>query len=297
MARPTRTTRPPMTLATRRTIGTASTCRSTPGRAGAWCVQGGTSTGRGVNDTCDMYDGTVRAADGAHARDGCGTRSSPRASLTVSAPATLTEPWLTSVRGLGSYTVPKVDVLVSAIFRSQANAQPGADRGHERRVADRNLSHDRRAVPGRNGTTAGYRVGHAGRGPPAAGSGVRRPHQRRWTCASRRSCGSARRERTWAWTCTTCSTQHADDVRDGVRPGDERGAMDAAHGGAAAAVHAVQRAVRLLIVAGVRGIGESPSASARMANAEAVSDAIDLALAGQSRSGRIRVRDSASGRC
>jgi hypothetical protein len=36
-----------------------------------------------------------------------------------------TEPWLTSVRGLGSYTVPKVDVMVSAIFRSQANAQPG----------------------------------------------------------------------------------------------------------------------------------------------------------------------------
>jgi len=36
------------------------------------------------------------------------------------------EPWLTSVRGLGSYTVPKVDVMVSAIFRSQANAQPGA---------------------------------------------------------------------------------------------------------------------------------------------------------------------------
>jgi len=37
-----------------------------------------------------------------------------------------TEPFLTSVRGLGSYTVPKVDVLVSAIFRSQANAQPAA---------------------------------------------------------------------------------------------------------------------------------------------------------------------------
>ncbi len=37
------------------------------------------------------------------------------------------EPWLTSVRGLGSYTVPKVDVLVSAIFRSQANAQPGTN--------------------------------------------------------------------------------------------------------------------------------------------------------------------------
>jgi hypothetical protein len=36
------------------------------------------------------------------------------------------EPWLTSVRGLAAYTVPKVDVQVSGIFRSQANAQPGA---------------------------------------------------------------------------------------------------------------------------------------------------------------------------
>jgi hypothetical protein len=33
------------------------------------------------------------------------------------------------MRGLASYTVPKVDVLVSGIFRSQANSQPGADPG------------------------------------------------------------------------------------------------------------------------------------------------------------------------
>ena len=38
-----------------------------------------------------------------------------------------TEPWLTTFRGLASYTIPKVDVLVSAIVRSQANVQPGAD--------------------------------------------------------------------------------------------------------------------------------------------------------------------------
>jgi hypothetical protein len=37
------------------------------------------------------------------------------------------EPWLTSLRGLASYTVPKIDVLVSAIIRSQANVQPGGD--------------------------------------------------------------------------------------------------------------------------------------------------------------------------
>jgi hypothetical protein len=37
------------------------------------------------------------------------------------------EPWLTTFRGLGTYTVPKVDVLVSAIVRMQPNAQPGGD--------------------------------------------------------------------------------------------------------------------------------------------------------------------------
>jgi hypothetical protein len=40
-----------------------------------------------------------------------------------------TEPFQTSLRGLAAYTVPKVDVLVSGIFRSQANAQPGAGVG------------------------------------------------------------------------------------------------------------------------------------------------------------------------
>ena len=86
----------------------------------------------------------------------------------------LPEPWLTSVRGLGSYTVPKVDVLVSAIFRSQANAQPGmvnvATNGAPRTATYRMTA---AAVPGRNGTTAGYRAGHPGRGPPAAGPGIR----------------------------------------------------------------------------------------------------------------------------
>jgi hypothetical protein len=33
------------------------------------------------------------------------------------------------VRGLASYTVPKIDVLFSAILRSQANVQPGGDVG------------------------------------------------------------------------------------------------------------------------------------------------------------------------
>ena len=36
------------------------------------------------------------------------------------------EPWLTTFRGLVSYTIPKIDVLISSSFRSQANVQPDA---------------------------------------------------------------------------------------------------------------------------------------------------------------------------
>jgi hypothetical protein len=60
-------------------------------------VQGGTSTGRGVRDTCD----TVVNIDSPDPR-GCH----------------VAEPWMTAVRGLVAYTVPRVDVLVSAQFRS-----------------------------------------------------------------------------------------------------------------------------------------------------------------------------------
>ena len=39
-------------------------------------------------------------------------------------------------RGLANYMVPKIDVLVSGILRSQANTSAGAeDRGHQRRLA------------------------------------------------------------------------------------------------------------------------------------------------------------------
>ena len=48
-------------------------------------VQGGTSTGRGVNDTCDIAERTVRAGDDPYAS---GRRPAPRASLTVRPAAT-----------------------------------------------------------------------------------------------------------------------------------------------------------------------------------------------------------------
>jgi hypothetical protein len=85
-------------------------------------VQGGTSTGRGISDNCAVLIGRF------------GRPMTP-STATVAASGVIdgqpacsaTEPWITSLRGLASYTIPKVDVLVSAIVRSQANVQPGGD--------------------------------------------------------------------------------------------------------------------------------------------------------------------------
>jgi hypothetical protein len=75
-------------------------------------LQAGTSTGRGVQDTCALFAalpqlllvfGTNQRLESCH----------------------VTEPWLTTVRGLAAYTIPKVDVLVSASVRSVPNASLG----------------------------------------------------------------------------------------------------------------------------------------------------------------------------
>ena len=81
--------------------------------------QGGTSTGRGANDTCEVLIGRY------------GRPMAPGSSAVINGqPAcSATEPWQTTLRGLASYTVPKIDVLVSAILRSQPNVQPGGDVG------------------------------------------------------------------------------------------------------------------------------------------------------------------------
>jgi hypothetical protein len=75
-------------------------------------LQGGTSSGRGVQDTCETEIGrfgrSQRTVDGQPA-------------------CSANEPWLTQLRGLATYTVPKADVLISAIFRSSPNATAGGD--------------------------------------------------------------------------------------------------------------------------------------------------------------------------
>ena len=76
--------------------------------------QGGTSTGRGVRDVCDI----TAALPELWVTPGSGFTNWQESACAV------TERWLTSFRGLVAYTVPKIDVLVSGVVRSQANAQP-----------------------------------------------------------------------------------------------------------------------------------------------------------------------------
>ena len=78
-------------------------------------VQAGSSTGRGVRDYCDVASKLPELYT---------TAFSILVNQQVNQCAT-TEDWLTSLRGLASYTIPKVDVLVSGTFRSTPGVAPG----------------------------------------------------------------------------------------------------------------------------------------------------------------------------
>jgi hypothetical protein len=67
----------------------------------------GTQTGRRVDDRCHVVTHYNNAVAGTPAGP------NPRNCRDI-------DPWETTVRGLGSYTIPKIDVLVSATVRSQA---------------------------------------------------------------------------------------------------------------------------------------------------------------------------------
>jgi hypothetical protein len=82
-------------------------------RYGSLTLQFGTTTGRGVRNTCALWEARPQLA-GNNRLDSCD----------------VTEPWLTTVRGLASYQVPKINVLVSTTIRSnRTNAGENASSG------------------------------------------------------------------------------------------------------------------------------------------------------------------------
>jgi hypothetical protein len=82
-------------------------------------LQGGTSTGRGVLDNCEvaaLIPERFNAALTAAGQNPLTTATQPASSCDVA------EKVQTQLRGNATYTIPGVDVLVSGIFRSQPNA-------------------------------------------------------------------------------------------------------------------------------------------------------------------------------
>jgi hypothetical protein len=90
-------------------------------------LQAGTSTGRGVQDTCALANALPETLVLLGVNQ-------PLASCHVD------EPWATLFRGLAAYTVPKIDVLVSANIRSVPNANIGMGSNSATNGASRNAT-------------------------------------------------------------------------------------------------------------------------------------------------------------
>src|SRR5215470_5409682 len=84
-------------------------------------VQGGFSTGRTVTDNCEIVAKVPEALLNATALGVANTSWLPVQDCHLASPA------LTQFRGLGSYTIPKVDVRVSATFQSKPGVQLAAN--------------------------------------------------------------------------------------------------------------------------------------------------------------------------
>jgi hypothetical protein len=80
---------------------------------GGLTLQGGTSTGQNVADNCDIRNNLPELSAGI----GAGLVGS---NVSMTSPyCHVAYGWLTQLRGLGSYVIPKIDAQVSAVFQSK----------------------------------------------------------------------------------------------------------------------------------------------------------------------------------
>jgi hypothetical protein len=84
--------------------------------------EGGTSTGRGVTDNCAVAAQVPEMLQTALTNSSLNLLTNPWQPTSA---CRVEEKWLTQFRGLASYTIPKADVLVSAIVQLKPNASTG----------------------------------------------------------------------------------------------------------------------------------------------------------------------------
>ena len=84
--------------------------------------EGGTSTGRGVTDYCAVAAQVPEMLQTALTNSSLNLFTNPWQPTTA---CRVEEKWLTQFRGLANYTIPKADVLVSAVVQLKPNASTG----------------------------------------------------------------------------------------------------------------------------------------------------------------------------
>jgi hypothetical protein len=84
--------------------------------------EGGTSTGRGVTDYCAVAAQLPELLQTALVNSSLNLNTNPWQPTSA---CRIEEKWLTQFRGLASYTIPKADLLVSAIVQLKPNASTG----------------------------------------------------------------------------------------------------------------------------------------------------------------------------
>ncbi len=139
-------------------------------RTGDFTIQGGTSTGQNVADNCDVRANLpeLNAGIGAGLVGSTVSTTSPYCHVAYG--------WLTQVRGLGTYTIPKIDTQVSAVFQSK----PGAAARRQLRDAGCSNGNHTSQCRGRGGlprTSAVRQRPERDDQPDRAGIALRRSHQ------------------------------------------------------------------------------------------------------------------------
>ena len=152
----------------------------------------GTQTGRSIQDACAI----ARVTDETSVAGAPSTTLTNLATVKDVRNCRDVDPFQTTVRGLASYTLPKVDVLISATVRSQPSLDRVATWQVPNTVIQASSDGCRREPWPRATRTSTSSTTTIGCTPITGGP--------RSTCDSPRFSDSASGARTWAWTSATC---------------------------------------------------------------------------------------------
>ena len=208
-------------------------------------LQGGTSTGRGVNNTCDVLAG--RFGRPMTPTTTVGTTTTAAIGVINGQPACAsTEPWLTSARGLVSVHDSQGRRARERDPALAAERPAGRRRRDGRGVARRELPDVGRAVSDPDRPVASHRRHHRTGEPAPARPDLRRSREQHRSARRedrpREGDEGERRHRP----LQPDQQEYGHDVRGDLRSRVAGRALDGPDGGAAAAVRPVQCAVRLL---------------------------------------------------